>query len=1000
MTNVLALPDPPSESDFSCLGGVYSDCAISPLSNVGVYSGSVENQIFFVFGANKDWTGIASGSRTGVSMDGSITACGISTDGSVTALALSPSEEGAELHVIRTPSSDSPDSPSTIKMFDSPLFAIRSICFGMNGRLKTKIYLGTDEGKIYSVSLGRGKSGSTELVSSTQHGGVKCVRSCPLTGNIAASFCDGTVILFDSNAKVLEGKKIAKKTMTPESVEKFHIDWHPKPKERLLAISGLGTPVVLKSGSWSTSPVPADSPNNVDGIISIVRWSLDGEFLASVTTRGTIQIFEFSPATGPVVKLRAMSQSNVIVSLAWGYHDGAHVVNAIGLKGIRTAVSNTDVVKKELKIDLQALSSQAKETAASNMESGLVEDEAKEAQEADDSDSSSDSSEGAESVEESPEQLAEELRDLLDNGEKKEDEEKEKNEDMEDETSPSFRRGRENNNHRSNLQIDRQFSFQPGATVGSKVNATNKRGMKRKILCWNQFGSVVRTDFPLENPVGGETALNEEGLIEVHLEIDTAPMKQFRLKDNLHGWAMASLGDTGLALAVKSRFDITDRYEDDLVEGKKPNIEEEDVNGGGLSKVCFRPFTSWGNHREWIVPLPLKAEVEAVACGKSCVAAVASDSQIRVWSNEGGFLLWAWNLKAEIPVSICASGDFFFAASVMRSRSTETLQFETFLTQNSGGKLAMLASGPLAITPTPGTALCWMGVSEDFVPFTCDTQGVIRGLFPFDNALEDSAPKFQWTPLLNFVTDYQRRGEGYWPLFVSEKHVWCVPTRAEDDYEPRPAPLPPVMSVALRSQAQYLADRKSQDAANVSPESQLMLERLIASQTRLCAQLGLPVSGGDAEKAVKKNENAHDKKLADVFRKLLETGKLEKALGGAALAFQSMTSRLMIRMAAALGMRTLEARLENLFNPSAAVSKVEPRKEISAAETLFPQAAGVGSAPRASPRVESVGQVNQVVMPQNENKKPQSNGGPVNPFAKKRTNEENADSANKMARNA
>jgi len=99
-------------------------------------------------------------------------------------------------------------------------------------------------------------------------------------------------------------------------------------------------------------------------------------------------------------------------------------------------------------------------------------------------------------------------------------------------------------------------------------------------------------------------------------------------------------------------------------------------------------------------------------------------------------------------------------------------------------------------------------------------------------------------------------------------------------------------------------------------------------------------------------------------------------------------------------MRTLEARLEDLFNPSAAVSKVEPRREISAAETLFPQAAGVGSAPRASPRVESVGQVNQVVMPQNENKKPQSNGGPVNPFAKKRTNEENADSANKMARNA
>ena len=1018
MASVVTLKEPQGdETDFSCLGGVYSDCAISPITNVGVYSGSVENQVFFVFGANKDWTSLPSQARSAISIDGSITACSIATDGTVTAAALSPSEEGSELHVIKTPSEPSAQ-PQTIKMFESAMFAIRSICFGMNGRLKTKIFIGTDEGKIFAVSLARSKSGSSsELNPETAgtHGGVKCVRTSPLTGNVAASFCDGYVVLFDSNGAEMESKKIARKNMTPESVEKFHIDWHPKPKERLLAIAGLSAPAIMKIGSWSTTPLPNDSPNGVDGILSVVRWSWDGCLLAAVTTSGTIHVYEFSSVTGPVLKIRGMSSSNTIVSLSWGYANNSHVVNGIGLKGVRTALANIDCLKAELKTDLAALSSQAKETAAGNMESGLVEAEAEEMEVDKEDDSSSDSSEdAAESVEESPEQLQEELRDLLDNGDPKDEEKKEANpEDVMSDSSPR------NNHHSSNrrngnvMSIDKQFSFQPGATVGAKVSATNKRGVKRRILCWNQFGSVIRTDFPIEAPIEGEHALNEEGLIEVHLELDSAPMKQFRLKDNLHGWSMASLGNTGLALAVKSRFDITDRYEDDVVEKKNnANSLEDEVNGGGLSKVCYRPFTSWGNQREWIVPLPLKAEVESIAAGKSCIAAIATDSVIRVWSSEGGFLLWSWTLRAEVPVSISASGDFFFATSVMRSRSTESLQYETFLTLNGGGKLALLESGSLAISPSAGTALCWIGVSEDFVPFTCDTQGVVRGLFPFQSALEDSPVRFQWVPLLNFVEDYQRRGEGYWPLFVSERDVWCVPTRAEDDYEPRAAPLPPVINVALRAQAQYVTDRKSGDAANMSTESQLLVERLLASQTRLCAQLGLPgsafktITDGDVDKAVKKSENVHDKKLADSFRKLLETGKLEKALGGAALAFQSMTSRLMIRMAAALGMRTLETRLEDLFNPS--TSSVhdtvlgQQRREPSVADSLFPQASSVT---RSSPTLETANVVHQhqptsrAAQPQQSAEK-STKQGVVNPFAKKRPNDENSvDNGNKLARN-
>ena len=1031
--------------DSTCLGGVYSDCGHSPVTNVSVFSGSVENQVFFVLNSgNSDWTNSPVTNRSAVSIDGSIHCCGVAVDGSVIACALSPSDEGSELHVIRPPTEPSSNSSlvPTIKIWESQLFPIRSLCFGLNGKLKTKIFLGTDEGKIFQVSISsKGKTG--EISPSNPHGGVKCVRTCPLTGNVAASFCDGYVVLFDSTGKEMESKKIAKKNMTPDSIEKFYIDWSPKPKERTLAIAGQGKPVLLKSGVWNTTPVPESSGDMADGILSVVKWNLDGTMVGGITNAGVVLVWEYSAVTGCELRIRALSATNTLVNFFWSYSIDSHVLNGIGLKGVRTAITSQDCsfLKKELKIDLASLVSSSKEAAVGNMESGLVEEEVvvqnetespgnmqqddeKEVDDDDSSSSSSSSSSEAESVDESPEQLAEELNDLLDDGEpKKEGEtgdtamEEEDGEDTEEKNRQDRFNNRDDyrNKGSSMMSVDKQFTFQPGATMSSKAG---RRGISRKILCWNQYGSVVRTDFPSGEEKAAGT--NEEGLIEVHLESETAPLKQFRLKDNLHGWTVASLGVSGLGLAVKSRFDITDKYEDDLIEDEaseeaKKKKREIDELTGGLSKICYRPFTSWGNQREWIVPLPLRAEVEAIAVGSNCVAAIATDGAIRVWSNEGGFLLSTWNMKANVPISISGNGDMFFVVSCAKSRSTESIMYETFLTQNAGGKITLIDDGILPISATPGTALCWTGVSEDFVPFTCDTQGIIRGLFPFNSncgsdGVGGDINKFLWVPLLNFVTDYQRRGEGYWPVFISERDIWCVATRAEDDYEPRPAPLPPVLNVTLRPQGQYVADRNEP----ISVETQLYMDRLVAAQTRFCAQLGLPASAfrtavdGDLEKVSKKLENVHDKKLADSFRKLVEANKLEKALGSAALAFQSMTSRLMIRMAAALGLRALESRLEELFNPfsAAPVASVAPMQQ-SAASTLFPQAGGstVRQATQQSSTVMKPAAANDTPINASPPTVPSPTEQPktakINPFAKKRMNDENsANGANKLARNA
>ena len=944
--SLVNLPDP-TETD-ACLGGLYSSCAASPITGTGVYAGSVENLVFFV--PTPLWGNQCHTARSAVSIDGSINSVAISLDGTVTACAVSPSDEGSELHVIKTPVDPSDTSVKSVKIFETPMFPIRSICFAFGGRVKTKLVLGTDEGKIYQISIGKNGGAPIELKPVSEHGGVKCVSTCPLSGNVCASFCDGDLIMFDQQGGEMENRKILKKNLTPDSIEKFQHVWNPHAKQRLLAIAGLSVPVVLKSGVWATTPIP-DAPATMDGNLSTIAWSLDGTMLAAVTAAGTVAVYEFSQITGPVLKIRALSSTNTIMSVCWSYHNNAHSVNAIGLNGVRTSIPLTDetceVLKKNLKIDLVSLLHASKEATAVHIDSGLQEAEV--SSEESDSDSDSDASEKAESVDESPEQLRQELEELVDAPpgiEKEVPMEEESQDDPKEES------------RKSTSHFDRQFTFQPGAsTSGSAVRS----GVLRRIMCWNQFGSVIKIE-----------KQDEGSMIEVRLELDDEENKNFRLKDNLHGWTIASLSDTGLALAVKSKFDLTDKYEDDLTAEKN---DYDEMEGGGLSKVCFRPFNSWGNQREWIVPLPVKAEVESVAAGSACLAAIATDSTIRIWSNEGGFLLSQFCLTGEIPISISGGssfvGDLFFAVSSMRSRSTESVAFQTFLVSQNGAKIAPLASGPLPISAKPGCALCWTGISEDLVPFTCDTLGVVRGLYPYAGG-PDQQISFLWSPLLNFVVDVQKRGEGYWPLFLSDREVWCVPTRPEDDYEPRTAPLPPKMSVPLRLQAQYCANKDT-----ISVEGTILMDRLIVQQTRWLISLGSQIDDEG-----KKIENGHDKRLAENFRKLLEAGRLEKALGGAALAFGSMTSRLMIRMAAALGLRTLETRLDELFNPTATVEK---RKRIQSAEsTLFPKKQVLKDVAQHLP--EKTFDLPKENIPKENipNDAPVQKAPVVNPFAKKR----------------
>ena len=155
-------------------------------------------------------------------------------------------------------------------------FTVRSMSF------KDRVLVfSTDEGRIEIFDVFSKKR--TRLFQETLYGGCKNVAAHPRESRIAASFCDGHVLILDFAGRVLEKCSGFSRKTTDESREKFTVNWHPS--GTWLAIGSLV--IRVTESPLKAFIFPADA-------LTFGKWSQDGSFLASISDLGkSVFIFEF-----------------------------------------------------------------------------------------------------------------------------------------------------------------------------------------------------------------------------------------------------------------------------------------------------------------------------------------------------------------------------------------------------------------------------------------------------------------------------------------------------------------------------------------------------------------------------------------------------------------------------------------------------------------------------------------------------------------------------------
>ncbi|XP_068643156.1 protein ENHANCER OF LHP1 1-like [Aristolochia californica] len=311
-----------------------------------------------------------------------------------------------------------------------------------------------------------------------------------------------------------------------------------------------------------------------------------------------------------------------------------------------------------------------------------------------------------------------------------------------------------------------QDAFQPGSTP--------PQAGKRHFLCYNMLGSI--------------TSIQNDGYCHIEIDFhDTGRGPRVSSMTDHFGFTMASLNESGSVFANPRK-------------GEK-----------SMSTLMYRPFSSWANNSEWSMRFE-EEEVKVVALGDGWVAAITDLHFLRIFSVGGlqrhiisldGPVLTAAGFKDELAIVTYAS-DCFHSGDVV-------LEFKTFNiangTQPVGGRLSL----------TPGSCLSWFGFSEEGYLSSYDSKGVLR---VFTNLYGGT-----WLPLFSASKERKSEMESYWVVGLNSSKLFCVVCKSPD-LCPLVVPKPVLTLLNLSFPV------ASSDLGPNDLENELMMNNLYLSQTQ------------------------------------------------------------------------------------------------------------------------------------------------------------------------
>lgn len=275
-----------------------------------------------------------------------------------------------------------------------------------------------------------------------------------------------------------------------------------------------------------------------------------------------------------------------------------------------------------------------------------------------------------------------------------------------------------------------QRAFQPGSTPAH---------LTHRFMVWNSVGIVRAYNDDQDNAVD----------IEFH---DSAVHHAMHLSNTL-GHNMADISQEAVLLGCPSNDELA-------------------------SKLQCLHFSSWDNHKDWLVDLPQGEDVKALCLGGGWAAVATSALLLRLFTT-GGLQREVFSLSGRV-VCLSAHGD---QLCVVYHRGTGFDGEQCLGVQllSLGRRRRQILDQPLPLSPC--SHLSWMGFSAEGTPCYVDSEGVVRML---NRSLGNT-----WTSVCNTRDTCKSQSDHYWVIGVHEnpQQIRCIPCKGSrfPPTLPRPA---------------------------------------------------------------------------------------------------------------------------------------------------------------------------------------------------------------------
>ncbi|KAJ3386988.1 WD repeat and HMG-box DNA binding-domain containing protein 1 [Lobulomyces angularis] len=600
--------------------------------------------------------------------------------------------------------------------------------------------IATDEGTIKIVNV----EDITEIAELLGHrAAVNTVFFSPKDSNLASTDIEGNLRIWETASRTCVKKfeylsantKLSKLLIKASSPNLCRISWNPTGK--FLAASVINKEIlIIEDENWSE--YARVGPHSEE--VSLLRWSPNGVYLAASCMDGSLSIWQ--PTISTNVPLYQMKHSSIITDMAWHPKENkfyfadsqgylSYSLNFIPKYGHDKTVINqcSYTNKRELEISRNKYEGNLNIVIGEKEENPLK------------------------SKEEEAVKINQHIQ-FLPGSISLSDEEVDDDNFIE-ENDCDFLYTELKYRPASKQRVSQFHTIKPRS---SEILNCEPKGTENQSSFQPGKSTINSGRYYLAfNLIGVAYSVEQVTHSTIHVEFHDKCIKSFRIIDN-YKYTLSALGNSGLILASHS-------------------------NAANPPTLFFRPVNQHSMLNEWLYHFDKESgeEPEVVALTSKLIAISTSLNYVRFFSL-GGLQSGMMSLTSNV-VSMVGNDHHLLIVYHLSAAYQDNQNLGFILLNNSR---CCIIKDELPISS--GSQLDWIGFSEEGIPLSYDSNGILRGL------IREVGFSY-WTPLLDTSLRRMEKEEYYWPVGVFGENFMTVICKHKND--PLLFPPPILMEIPI-----------------------------------------------------------------------------------------------------------------------------------------------------------------------------------------------------------